>query len=327
MKAIVYTEYGSPDVLQYEEVEKPTPKDNEILVKVYATTVTAADCFTRQGDPFIARLGNGLRKPKIPILGSSLAGKIEEAGHDVKRFKEGDQIFTSTGANFGAHAEYICLPEEGALAIKPANITYGETAAVCAGELTALHFLRDKAKIESGQSVLINGAAGSVGTSAVQLAKHFGAEITGVCSSANFALVQSLGADEVIDYSKEDFTRRGQTYDVIFDAVGKSSFLRCKDSLRQRGVYLTTVPTLAIVLQMLWTAKIGSKKAMIGFVGLRPPSEKAKDLLLLTELIEAGKIKPVIDRRYPLEQTAAAYRYVEKGHKKGNVVIDVAASL
>jgi len=318
MKAIVYTKYGPPDVLQLKEVEKPTPKDNEILIRIYATTVTAEDYAFRKGDPFAARFVTGLIKPK-KIQGTELAGEIEAVGKDVKRFKEGDQVFGDTGAGFGTYAEYICLPEEGVVAIKPANITHEE--AVCGGVLTALPFLRDKANIQSGQKVLINGASGSVGTSAVQLATYFGAEVTGVCSTTNLELVKSLGADEVIDYTKEDFTKNGQTYDIIFDAVGKSSFSRCKRSLKQKGIYLTTVPTLAILLQMLCTSKIGSKKAKITFTGLRPSNEKIKDLILLKEFYEAGTIKPVIDRRYPLEQTAEAHRYVDTGQKKGNVVI------
>jgi NADPH:quinone reductase-like Zn-dependent oxidoreductase len=321
MKAIVCTKYGSPDVLQLQEVEKPTPKEDEVLIRIYAATVTATDPINRKGEPFISRFFTGLIRPKKPIPGTELAGEIESVGVDVKLFKEGDQVFGQTGLGFGAHAEYICLPEDGALAIKPANMTYEEAAAVCDGALGALPFLRDKANIQSGQKVLINGASGSVGTFGVQLAKYFGAEVTGVCSTTNLELVESLGADRVIDYTKEDFAKGGQTYDIIFDAVAKSSFSHCKGSLKQRGVYLSTMPTLAIFIQVIWTSKMGGKKAMIAAPGMRPSSEKTKDLVFLKELIEAGKIRSVIDRRYPLEQIAEAHRYVETGHKKGNVVI------
>ncbi len=324
MKATVYTQYGPPEVLELKEVAKPVPGDNEVLVKVHAVTVTAVDSTFRKGDAFFARLFTGLTKPKRTTPGGELAGEIEAVGKDVKRFKVGDQVFGSTDAGFGAHAEYVCLPEDGALVLKPASITYEEAAAIPYGFLTALPFLRDNGSIQSGQKVLVNGASGSIGTFAVQLAKLFGAEVTGVCSTANVELVKALGADKVIDYTKEDFTQNGQTYDIIFDTVGKCSFSRCKNSLKQNGVYLTPVLGLPILLQMLATSKIGSKKAIIAFTGLRPPSEKTKDLLFLTELIEEGKIKPNIDRRYPLEQMAEAHRYVETGHKKGNIVVTLA---
>jgi NADPH:quinone reductase-like Zn-dependent oxidoreductase len=324
MQAIVYTTYGSPNVLQLQEVEKPTPKDNEILIRVYATAVTAAHGMMRKGLPFIGRVFIGFTRPTNPILGTEVAGTIEAVGKDVTLFKVGDHVFGETGVGGGCYAEYLCLPEGAPLAIKPANLTYGEAAAILDGASTALYFLRDKAHIQSGQSVLINGASGSVGTAAVQLARYFGANVSGVCSTANLELVQSLGADTVIDYTKEDFTKTGQTYDIIFDAVGKSSFSQCRSSLMPDGIYLTTVPSLAIYPQTLWTSKLGGKRAIIAAAGLRPSTEKTKSLVFLKELIEAGEITPVIDRSYPLKQTAEAHRYVDKGHKKGNVVITVA---
>jgi len=321
MKAIVCEKYGPPEVLQLKEVEKPIPKDNEVLIKVVATTVNATNPMGRAGKPFLARLiPFSPTKPKNPILGDELSGEIESIGKDVKLFKEGDQVYGCTGMGSGAHAEYKCLPEDGVLAIKPANMTYEEAAAVSGGALTALIFLRDKGNIKSGQKVLINGASGSVGTAAVQIAKYFGAEVTGVCSTSNLELVESIGADKVIDYTKEDFTKSGQTYDVIFDTVGKSSFSRCKGALKQNGLYLETLPGLTILLHMLWTSIVGSKKAIFAATSFKFSN---KELIFIKELIEAGKIKSVIDRTYPLEQMAEAHRYVEKGHKKGNVVITV----
>jgi NADPH:quinone reductase-like Zn-dependent oxidoreductase len=321
MKAMVCTAYGSPDVLQLQEVEKPTPKDNEVLIRIYATTVSAGDVRIRSFTyaPWFwlpGRIMFGLGKPRKTVPGDELAGEIESVGKDVTSFRKGDQVFGITWEfGFGgANAEYKCLPEDGMVAIKPAKVTYEEAAAVPFGGLTALHFLRE-GNIQSGQEVLINGASGSVGTFAVQLAKYFGAEVTGVCSTTNIEMVESLGADKVIDYTKEDFTKSGQTYDIIFDTVIKTSFSRCKSSLKQRGVYLTVDWPL---LQALWTSMIGSKKVVFGVA-----AKRTEDLTLLIELVEAGKLKSVIDRRYPLEQTAEAHRYVEKGHKKGNVVVTV----
>ena len=320
MKAIVCTKYGPPDVLQLKEVEKPTPKDNEVLIRIYAVAVATEDPLNRKGEPFFARIFTGLIRPKNSILGAEFAGEIETTGKNVKLFKEGDQVFGSTGTSFGCYGEYVCVPEEGFLAMKPANITYEKAAPVC-GALAAWNFLKDKANIQSGQKVLINGASGSVGTAAVQLAKYFGAEVTGVCGATNLELVKFLGADKVIDYTKEDFTKSGDTYDIIFDVVSKSSFASCKGSLTQKGIYLSTVPTIKILLQMLWTSKIGGKKAKFSATGLRPVPERLVFLKELIELIKLGKIKSVIDRRYPLEQIAEAHRHVEQGHKKGNVVI------
>jgi NADPH:quinone reductase-like Zn-dependent oxidoreductase len=325
MKAIVCTKYGSPDVLQLKDVDKPVPRDNEVLIKVHAAGVSATDPTFRKGEPFIARFFVGLTKPKNPIPGCELAGEIESTGKDVTRFKKGDQVFGATGTSYGAQAEYKCLPEDGALAMKPANMTYEEAVTVSDGGLGALHFLR-KGNVRSGQEVLINGASGSVGTFGVQLARHFGAHVTGVCSTANLELVKSLGADRVIDYTKEDFTRTGQTYDFIFDAVGKSSFSRCKGSLKQRGAYLATLPAPGFILSVLWTKKLSRKKAVMAAPGLMKPGERTKDLVFLRGLIEAGELKAVIDRLYRMEQIAEAHRYVEKGHKKGNVVITLEGS-
>jgi 2-desacetyl-2-hydroxyethyl bacteriochlorophyllide A dehydrogenase len=321
MKAIVCTKYGAPDVLQVKEVEKPVPMDNEILVKVHATTVTTGDCRIRSFTLarwfwLPGRIMYGFTKPRKEIPGNELSGEIESVGKDVKRYKKGDQVFgISWGTTFqGTTAEYKCLPEDGMIAIRPANMTDEEAAALPVGGLTALHFLR-KGNIQSGQKVLIYGASGSVGTFAVQLAKYFGTETTGVCSTTNIEMVRSLGADIVIDYTKEDFTRNGHTYDVIFDTVSKTSFSHCKNSLNQRGRYLTTDWPL---LQALWTSMAGSKRVIIGMA-----SQNLEDLIFLKELFEAGEIRSVIDKRYPLEQTAEAHRYVDKGHKKGNVVITI----
>jgi NADPH:quinone reductase-like Zn-dependent oxidoreductase len=331
MKAIVWTEYGSPDVLQLKEVAKPIPKDNEVLIRIYAATVTAGDCEMRSlrgalWYRLLMRIYVGLKRPtRITILGMELAGEIESVGKDVKLFKEGDQVFAATGfIGMGACAEYICLseePEEGALAIKPANMTYEEAAPVPVGGLEALHFLR-QGNIQSGQKVLINGAGGTIGTFAVQLAKYFGAEVTGVDSTGKLDMLYSIGADQVIDYTQEDFTKSGESYDFILDVVSKSSFSGSVRLLKQNGRYLIANPGPSQVVRGRWTSMTSSKKVIFGAA-----YPKTEDLIFLRELIEAGKIKSVIDRRYPLEQTAEAHRYVEKGHKKGNVVITMVGQI
>jgi NADPH:quinone reductase-like Zn-dependent oxidoreductase len=317
MKAIVYTKYGPPDVLQLQEVEKPIPKDNEVLVKVCATTVTPMDRHLRQpGMNIIARMIAGLIKPKNPVLGTEFAGEIESVGKDVKRFKEGDQVYGGAPP-FGAHAEYVCMPEN-KVGIKPSNMTFEEAAGVTFAGTTALKYLREKGNIQEGQKVLVNGASGGVGTFAVQLAKYFGADVTGVCSTSNLEMVQSLGANKIIDYTKEDFTKTGQTYDIIFDAVGKRSFSQCKGSLNRGGIYLSTVASIPLLLQMLLTSKIGDKKAVFALLPFTP-----EDLIFLKDVIEARKVKTVIDRTYPLSEIVEAHRYSEKGHAKGKVVITV----
>ena len=319
MKAIVCTKYGPPEVLQLQEVEKPIPNDNEVLVKILASTVTAGDIRMRSSTwaPWYwlpARFLFGIRRPRRTIPGNELAGEVEAVGKDITQFKVGDPVFGIIwNVGFGgANAEYICLPDN-EVAIKPANMTYEEAAAAPIGGLTALVLLR-KGNIQPGQKVIVVGASGSVGTFAVQLAKYFGAEVTGICSTRNIELVKSLGADKVIDYTKEDFTKSDQIYDIIFDAVMKTSFSRCKNSLKQKGYFITVDWPL---LQVLWTSIVGTKKVVIGI------ASRIEDLIYLREIIEAGKVLSVIDRSYPLAETLEAHRYAETGHKKGNVVITV----
>jgi len=329
MKAIVWTNYGSPNVLQLKEVEKPTPKDNEVRIKIHAATVTAGDCEMRSLKfPLWLRLPiqiyAGLSKPtRINIIGQELAGEVDAVGKDVRNFKVGDPVFGTTGFSKGTYAEYVCLPDEpgemdGVLAIKPANMRFDEAAAVPTGGLEALHFLR-KGNIQPGYKVLINGAGGSIGTYGVQLAKHFGAEVTAVDSTTKLEMLHSIGADHTIDYTQADFTKNGQTYDLIFDVVGKSPYSRSIKSLKQNGVYLIANPQLSKMVRGKWTSTSSSKKVV-----LETTVQKIEDLIFLRELIEAGKIKTVIDRHYPLEQTADAHRYVETGQKKGNVIITIA---
>ncbi len=324
MKAIVYTEYGSPDVLQLKEVEKPVPKDNEILIRIFATSVNIGDIWARNFKEISprkftmplplwlpSRMYFGFTKPRINILGSEFAGEVEGVGEDVKRFRKGDQVFGYRGQSMGANAEYLCMPENGLVAIKPANMTYEEAASVPYGTLTALNLLR-KVNIQPEQKVLVNGASGGIGSAAVQLARYFGAEVTGVCGTPRMEFVKSLGADKVIDYTREDFTQSGEIYDLIFDILGKSSLARCKNSLTQNGRYLLASFKMKQLVQMLWTSMIGSKKVICALSGENP-----EDLIFIKGLVEAGKIKSIIDRRYPLEQIAEAHRYIENGLKKG----------
>jgi NADPH:quinone reductase-like Zn-dependent oxidoreductase len=329
MKAIVWTKYGGPDALALREVEKPAPKDNEVLIRVHATTVTAGDCEMRslKFAPWLSvplRLYNGLSKPgRITILGQELAGKVEAVGKRVKQFMEGDPVFGATGFSLGAYAEYICLPEESedsVLVTKPANMGFEEAAAVPTGGLEALHFLR-KANLQQGEKVLINGAGGSIGTFGIQLAKHWGAEVTAVDSTGKLEMMRSIGADEVIDYTREDFTKRGARYDVIFDVIGKAPYSGSIRSLKENGRYLIANPRMSLMVRGRLTSMRSSKKVIFELA-----KRKREDLITLSQLIEAGKIKVVIDRRYPLEETAEAHRYVEEGRKRGNVVISVVRS-
>jgi NADPH:quinone reductase-like Zn-dependent oxidoreductase len=323
MKAVVCTKYGPPEVLQVEEIEKPFPKDNEVLVNVYATTVSAADYRVRSFNVpssfwLPARLMVGFRKPRKSILGMELSGKIEAIGKDVRLFKKGDKVFAATLQTFGAYAEYICLPEDGPIALKPTNTAYEEAAAIPIGARTAFHYLKKIGNVKPGQKVLIYGASGSVGTYAVQLTKYFGAEVTAVCSTANLELVKSLGADKVIDYKKVDFTDHFETYDIIFITIDKCPFMACKNVLSPNGIYLNIgrpIPSL----QMIWTSLTSSKKIVVG----KNSPETAEALIILKKIIEKGQLKAVVDRNYTLDQIVEAHRYVDKGHKKGNVVITV----
>jgi NADPH:quinone reductase-like Zn-dependent oxidoreductase len=331
MKAIVYTKYGPPEVLELKEVDKPIPKDNEVLIRIHATSVGFGDLMVRNMRKVSPRkftmpmplwlpmrIMFGFRKPRKKILGSEFAGEIEAVGKDVTLFRKGDQVFGYRAEKMGAYAEYLCMPGEGVLALKPTNMTYEEAVVIPYGAIMAWGLLR-KVDIQPGHNILINGASGGIGSAAVQLAKfHFGAEVTGVCGTPRLEFVKLLGADKVIDYTKEDFTKNGETYDLIFDILSKSSFSRCKNSLSQNGRYLLASFGMRQLVQMLRTKIIGSKKVICAVT-----SEKPEDLIFIKELIEAGKMKSVIDRRFPMEQTAEAHRYVEEGHKKGQVVITV----
>lgn len=322
MQAIEYAQYGAPEVLHLNQVTKPSPKSNEVLIRVYATTVTAADLMMRTGKPFIGRLYTGLKGPKRTILGFEFAGEVVETGNAVTLFKTGDKVFGGT-TTLGCYAEYVCVSENDVLTTMPENISYEEAAPVNGSAITVMNFLKGLGKIQKNEKVLINGASGGLGTYAIQIAKHFGAEVTGVCSTNNVALVKSLGADNVIDYTKEDFTKNGEQYDLIFDTVGKSSFSACKNSLTKNGVYLSAVLDFTLFLQMIRTSIFGGKKAKSSATGMLPVKERLNYFMELKELLRTAKIKTVIDVAYPLAQVAAAHTYVEGGHKKGSVVISV----
>lgn len=320
MKTVVCTQYGPPDVLQFREVEKPAPRNNEVLIKVLSTTVTSGDWRVRSlnvpaGFGLMMRFALGFRKPRQPVLGSELAGMVESVGRDVGKFHVGDLVFASADTDMGCYAEYKCMPEDGAVAHKPANLSVEESAAMSFGGTTALHFFR-KGKLQRGETVLINGASGGVGTAAVQLAKYFGATVTGVCSTANTELVRSLGADHVIDYTKEDFTQNGETYDVIFDTAGTAPYSRSKASLKERGRLLLVLAGLPDMLAIPWISMTSSMRVSAG-----PASGCAEDLRFLAKLAVEGKFRPFIDRRYPFRDIVEAHRYVDTGHKRGNVVV------
>jgi NADPH:quinone reductase-like Zn-dependent oxidoreductase len=319
MRAVVHDRYGPADVLHLEDVESPVPAAHEVLIRIHATTMSRTDCALRAGEPYFSRFLTGVRRPKRRILGSDLAGEVVALGAAVTEFSVGDRVFGIKPWKFGAHAEFICVEEDAALSHMPANVTFDEAAAVCDGAILALNCLRP-GKVRRGQSVLVNGASGSMGTAGVQLANALGANVTGVCSATNFELVRSLGAGDVIDYTRQDFTKDGRTYDVIFDAVGKLAFSRCRNSLKPGGVFLPT-DGMRNLLLTAWTARIGDRKVVFDI----PPKFTKKDVIFLRELMEAGKYRAVIDRRYPLERVVEAAKYVELHQKTGNVVLTVTA--
>ena len=319
MKAALRDRYGSADVVRVEDVPTPEPGGDEVLVRIHAAVVGVVDRVAREGVPRYARVYFGLLRPRFRLLGSDFAGRVEAVGPAVTQFAVGDEVFGTLAPRFGAHAEYVCMSQDAALAPKPARLTYPEAAALV--DTTALVFLRDQARLASGQSILVNGASGSVGTGAVQLARHLGAHVTGVCSGPNIDLVERLGADVVLDYTTIDFTRGGTTYDVVFDVAGKSSFARSRGVLRRGGVYLTTAPSPAILLQMAWTARFGTHRARVAFTGLRDAAAKRADLSYLAGLADAGALVPVVDACYPLADILDAHRHVDRGHKRGNVIV------
>tara|TARA_R110002050_G_scaffold208476_3_gene344498 strand:- start:12694 stop:13791 length:1098 start_codon:yes stop_codon:yes gene_type:complete len=321
MKAIITTKYGSPKVLQLHEIPKPVPKENEILIKVKAASVTTADTMMRKGKPFYGRLFMGMTKPKYPISGTGFSGVVKSIGKNVSLFKEGDPVFGESVFGQGSNAEYLCIPENGLVALKPKKVSFEEASVLCDGPLTSWNYLKKMADVKSGQKVLVNGASGSLGSAAVQLADYLGADVTAVCSSPNLDLVKSLGADHTIDYTKVDFTKTEKRYDIIFDTVGKSSYLKCKKVLVKNGTYLSPVLSMPLLFQMLWTSIFSSKKVKFAATGLLAVPELGAMLNELTKLLMADKLKLIIDKRYPLHEVAKAHSYVDTGHKKGNVVV------
>ena len=323
MKTVQHTQYGSHQVLKIEEVEKPSPKANEILVKIRAASITRADTMMRRGSPYIGRLMLGLTRPKHTGLGTGFAGEVEAIGPEVTQFQVGDAVFGESIFGSGTNAEYVCVPDDGVIAKTPDNLSHEEVCSSCDGPMTSLNFLRDVGQLVPGQQVLIIGASGSLGSAAVQIAKHLGAEVTGVCSGSNAELVKSLGADRVIDYTRQDFRKQEHRYDIIFDTIGNQSYCECRQSLKSDGVYMTPVFSLGNVLTMLITGIFSRKKAKFSATGMRPTNELKGMLGELKTLFESNKLKSVIDRRYRLEETADAHAYIDQGHKKGNVVMVV----
>lgn len=324
MKALVYTQFGPPEVIRIEERPTPEPKEGELLIRVHASTIAAVDTFFRMGKPFSARLAAGLTKPKFHIQGTEFSGVVEKVGDGVTSFKPGDEVMGEPGPSFGAHAQYVVIGQDDVILHKPKALNFNEAAALPAGALTALPFLRDTGGLKAGQKLLVIGASGSVGSYGVQFGKYLGAEVTGVCSGRNVELVASLGADHVIDYTLEDFTKNGLKYDVIFDAIGASSFSACRRSLTSRGIYMATTLSLPIMLSHLFTAKSSGQRGLIAFTGLRGKEAKKVDLELIHSLAENGTIKPLVDKVYPMEQAVEAHAYVDKGRKRGNVIVTFA---
>jgi NADPH:quinone reductase-like Zn-dependent oxidoreductase len=326
MKAAVCSKYGGPDVLHIQEVPTPVPKDDEVLVETHAVAVATEDLMNRRGVPLFTRLFTGLTRPRKPILGAEFAGRVQAVGKDVTSFKEGDSVLGSTGTAYGCYAEYFCIPESGFLAIKPDSLPYEAAAPVC-GVMAAWNFLVDKAQVQKGQKILVIGASGAVGTAAVQVARHLGAEVTGVCSAKNLALVTSLGADHTIDYASEDFATNGECYDVILDLAGKTTFSRCKKSLQSRGLYISAVLSFRVLADMMLTSLRRGKRTKFSATGLLPVQKRLSFLSELLPLFEEKSLTTIIDRRYSLEQIADAHRYVEDGHKTGNVLLVMKRSM